>query len=254
MAKQRTTQCRTLLLREWRETAVLLRSVPAPVAALFTVSVVCMNLLANKTLIQTEYLALDGGILLSWMAFLCMDMITRHFGAKAANRITFFAAGVNLLTSLIFFLAGSIPSSADDYTALDGILRGTWFILLSSTVAFLISGVLNNLLNAAIGSLFRKKPDSRLAFFTRSYVSTLIGQFADNLIFALLVFRLFAPVFWDGFSWTVPQCLMCALTGAAAELLMEVLFSPIGYRVTQSWRALGVGKEYFDFIKKEKKQ
>ena len=31
--------------------------------ALFVISVIAMNILANKTLIQTEYLALDGGIL-----------------------------------------------------------------------------------------------------------------------------------------------------------------------------------------------
>ena len=45
---------------------------------------------------------------------------------------------------------------------------------------------------------------------------------------------------------------MCALTGAVAELIMEILFSPIGYRVTKKWSALSVGKEYFDFIKKDK--
>lgn len=254
MSQEKTNRLFAALRQEGKKTALLLRCVPSPVVALFTVGVVCMNLLANKTLVQTDYLALDGGILLSWLAFLCMDMITRHFGAGAANRITFFAAGVNWLTSLIFFIAGSIPSSADDYSALDGILRGTWFILLSSTIAFLVSGVINNLLNAAIGRLFRKNPNGKLAFAARSYFSTFIGQFADNLLFALLVFRLFAPIFWDGFSWTIPQCLMCALTGAVAELLMEVLFSPIGYRVTKRWQELGVGKEYFDFIKKEKNQ
>ena len=36
--------------REKEETAVLLNSVPATVLTLFVVSVICMNLLANKTL------------------------------------------------------------------------------------------------------------------------------------------------------------------------------------------------------------
>ena len=61
----------------------------------------------------------------------------------------------------------------------------------------------------------------------------------------------FAPRFWDGFHWTVLQCTTCALTGAVAELIMEVIFSPMGYRIIQKWRAEAVGKEYLDFMEKE---
>ena len=58
----------------------------------------------------------------------------------------------------------------------------------------------------------------------------------------------FAPIFWDGFSWTFNQCLMCSLTGAVIELIFEVIFSPIGYKITQRWKANGVGKEYIDKV------
>ena len=44
----------------------------------------------------------------------------------------------------------------------------------------------------------------------------------------------------------------CALTGAVAELIMEIVFSPIGYRITKKWRADNVGKEYFDYIERTK--
>ena len=47
--------------REREQTAILLRSIPATVMTLFVVSVICMNLLANKTLLQLEWIALDGG-------------------------------------------------------------------------------------------------------------------------------------------------------------------------------------------------
>ena len=40
-------------------------------------------------------------------------------------------------------------------------------------------------------------------------------------MFSVIVFVWFAPIFWDGFHWTVLQCTTCALTGAAAELVME---------------------------------
>lgn len=237
--------------KSWIEFKLLLRSIPATVVTLFVVSVICMNLLANKTLIQLDWIALDGGILISWLSFMCMDIITKHFGPKAANRISILAAGINLLTCLIFFVASIIPSTADDYTAFNGIFGGTWFILLGSTIAFLASAVINNTMNWMIGKSFRKNPDGKLAYATRTYVSTFIGQFMDNLIFAVIVFMFFAPIFWDGFCWTFIQCVMCSLTGALAELVMEIVFSPIGYKITKKWQAESVGKEYFEFVGKD---
>ncbi len=237
------------LKREKEETVILLRCIPATVVALFVVSVICMNLLANKTLVQTSWLALDGGILISWLSFLCMDIITKHFGPKASNKIALLAAAINLLTCLIFYVASIIPSDADDYTALNQILGGTWFILLGSTIAFLASAVINNFLNWTIGKAFRKNPDGKAAFAARTYISTFIGQFMDNLIFAIIVFVVFAPIFWDGFHWTLLQCVTCALTGAVAEVIMEIVFSPFGYRAVTKWKKHNVGQEYLAYIK-----
>ena len=240
------------LRKLYNETKILLRSIPATVVTLFAISVVCMNLLANKTLLQLDWIALDGGILISWLSFLCMDIITKHFGPRASTIISIHASVINLLTCLIFFVASIIPSNANDYSAFDSIFGGTWFVLLGSTIAFLTSALINNLLNHMIGKCFRRKPDGKLAYVTRSYVSTFIGQFLDNFIFSVIVFVFFAPIFWDGFCWTVLQCATCALTGAIAELIMEIAFSPIGYRLTKKWKAEQVGKDYFDYIEKEK--
>ena len=238
----------------YTETKILLRSIPATVVTLFAVSVVCMNLLANKTLVQVDWIALDAGILISWLSFMCMDMITKHFGPRASTIISIHAAAINLLTCLIFFVASIIPSNARDYSSFDSIFGGTWFVLLGSTVAFLASAVINNTLNFAIGKCFRKNPDGKLAFAMRSYVSTFVAQFLDNFIFSIIVFVFFAPIFWNGFSWTPLQCATCALTGAVAELIMEIVFSPIGYRITKKWREQNVGKEYLDHIEKEKRK
>lgn len=238
------------LKRERTETVLLLRSVPSVVVSLFVVSVICMNLLANKTLVQTDWIALDGGILISWMSFLCMDIITKYFGPKASSKIAVLAAGINLFTCLVFYIASVIPSNADDYTALNTLFGGTWFILLGSTTAFLTSAVLNNFLNWAIGQAFWKNPDGKLAYAVRTYLSTFVGQFIDNLIFSVIVFVGFAPIFWDGFHWTMLQCTVCALTGAVAELVMEIVFSPFGYRLVKQWKKDHVGQEYLSYIQK----
>lgn len=238
------------LNREKKENEILFNSIPAPTVALFVVSVICMNLLANKTLLQLDWIALDGGILISWLSFMCMDVVTKHFGPKASTKISVLAAGINLLTCFIFFVASIIPSNANDYSSFNEIFGGTWFVLLGSTIAFLSSACINNVLNWMIGKAFKKNPDSKVAFATQSYISTFVGQFLDNFIFSVIVFIFFAPVFWGGFHWTLIQCSMCALTGAVAELIMEIAFSPIGYRIITKWKQSGIGKEYINYISK----
>ena len=238
--------------REIETMRILLHSIPATVVTLFVVSVICMNLLANKTLLSLPWIALDGGILISWLSFMCMDIITKHFGPGASNRISVLASCINLLTCAIFFLAAVIPSNAGDYTAFDGIFGGTWFILLSSTIAFLTSAWLNNTLNWLIGRGFRRNPDGKLAYAMRTYVSTFIGQFFDNFLFSVIVFTFFAPIFWDGFRWTPLQCAMCALMGAVAELIMEIVFSPAGYRITRYWQKNNVGKAYLEHLERSR--
>ncbi len=233
--------------KSFKESVVLLRSIPSPVVALFVISVVAMNLLANKTIYQNEIIAIDGGILVSWLSFLSMDVVTKHFGPRASTRMSIFAVLVNLLTCLIFWIASIIPTK-DDFSAFNMVVGGTWFILLSSTIAFISSAILNNLMNYATGKMFKKNPDGKLAFFVRSYVSTFIGQFFDNLIFAVLTFMVFAPIFWNGFHWTFIQCLTCSILGALLELAMEAIFSPIGYAVTKNWKKNDIGRAYFDLV------
>ena len=231
----------------FKDYQLLLKNVPALVMTLFCASVILMNLAANKTIVSIgSWFALDGGILVSWLSFMTMDIVTKRFGPKAATRLSIVATLVNLLACLVLFIVAKIPSSVDDYTALNSIFGGTWFILLSSTIAFIASAIINNFMNSAIGKMFKRNPDGKAAYVTRTYISTFLGQFFDNLIFAALTFMLFAPIFWDGFSWTFLQCITCALTGAVAELIMEVIFSPIGYKICQKWKKENIGKEYIE--------
>lgn len=244
------------------EFRLLLTSVPPLLLVFFILSVFAMNLLANKSIaLPVDWLALDCGIIVSWFAFLAMDMITKHFGPKAATQLSLLATAVNLVLCLVFFIGSLIPGMwGEAYvegseTLLNGALNrtfgGTWYVLLGSTIAFIVSSVVNNFTNFAVGRTFSRRPDGFGAYICRSYVSTAIGQFTDNLVFALLVSHQF-------FGWTLLQCVTCALTGMAVELLCEVLFSFFGYRVCEGWKKRGVGADYLKYkndiytIKEEK--
>ena len=221
---------------EFRE---MLKTVPPLLLTLTVLAVVGMNLLANKSIVNLDWLALDAGFLLSWMAFLTMDILTHCYGPRAATLFSVFALLLNLLMAGIFFAASRIPgvwgesfvegSEGVINAALDNTFGGTWYIIFGSSAAFITSAFVNNFLNAGIGKLLKNR-EGFGQFALRSYVSTFIGQFVDNLVFALLVSRIF-------FGWTMLQCFTCAVTGAIAELLFEIVFSPLGYRISKRIKA-----------------
>lgn len=244
-----------LLKKEFNEFCVLLKSVPSLVVVLFIMSVFSMNLLANKSIdIPFSWLALDCGIIVSWFAFFTMDILTKRFGPKAATQITVLAIAVNLFFCLLLFIGSVIPgmwgeSFVDGSEnvingALNNTFGGTWYVVLGSTAAFLISAIVNNLSNFGIGKLFKKNPDGLGAYVMRAYVSTAAGQFVDNLTFALIVSHFF-------FGWTIVQCLTCAATGMLVELLCEGLFFYPGFAITRRWQKNSVGEEYLKLRREE---
>ena len=138
------------LTTEIKET---LRSIPGLVTTIFILSCVCMNLLANKSIFNTQYLAVTAGIFFSWIAFLCMDCVCKRFGSRAATILNTTATVIALVTALIFALIVKVPGiwasvfSAPEGTgdavnaALDGTFSSTWYIVVGSTIALFLGGL-----------------------------------------------------------------------------------------------------------------
>ena len=230
------------------EFRLLIQSVPTVIFTLFVIAVFLMNLMANKSItVPFDWLAVDCGLLVSWFVFLVLDILTKHFGPKAATQLSIFATVLNLLICGIFFIISIIPGTwGESYvsgsetiinTALDNTFGGTWYIILGSATAFISAAFINNFLNFFVGKVFKRNPDSVIAYLCRSYVSTAFAQFADNFLFAILVSRVF-------FGWTLTQCVTCSILGMVVELLYEMIFSLFGYRICEKWRKNKVGKEY----------
>lgn len=235
-----------IIVKEAEEYRVLLRNVPAMTMIFFILAGVFMNLFAQKELLSLKFVALDCGFMLSWISFLCMDMITKRFGARAAIKLSFLSVGVNIATSIIFYIMsviGTTWSAGYEYdyeianSAINSTIGGTWYVILGSMIAFLVSSVVNALVNEAIGKAFQS--DSFKVYAARTYISTALGQFTDNLVFATLVSAIF-------FAWTWTQVIVCSLVGGLFELVAEMIFSPIGFKVCNNWTAQGIGQEYIN--------
>lgn len=228
---------------------VLMRSVPPLVMMFLAISTTLMNLMAQKELLNISWLALDCGFLLSWLSFLCMDMLTKRFGAKAAIQLSLTSVAVSLFVSLVLFVTsvvGNNWSAAYNYengdivnAALNETFGGTWYVIAGSMIAFAVAAIVNAVVNESIGKMTKK--NNFRSFALRSYVSTAIGQFVDNFVFATVVSKVF-------FGWTWQQVFFCSIAGAVAELVSEIIFSPVGFKVCRKWEKHNVGHEYLDYV------
>lgn len=233
---------KTRIKNEWAELKVLVSKVNPLLMTFFVLAVVAMNLLANKSIDLSwvpgnngnyPWLALDCGILVSWLAFFAMDNIVRRLGPKASTQMTIIAVFINLIICAVFLLAGNISGAwGESYvdvggdlinTALDNTISGTWYVLMGSTIAFISSAVVHGLTSNAISKLFKDKEGLK-AYAVCSFFATSLGQFVDNMIFALIVSLNF-------FGWNLLQCVMCAVTGMLVEFLLSVIFVPLGHKL-----------------------
>ena len=232
----------------WRDTKLLLRSVPSLVISVFFLSVVCMNLMAGRELYRSAYFCINSGLALSWISFLCMDCICKRFGPQASLKISILAMLVNILCCLIFkvltmtpgrwaaFYAAGDPAVGEMiHAGVDSTFGSAWYVVLGSAAAMLLSSIVNAVLNQAVGS--RTDHGDFQGFAVRSLVSTCAAQWVDNFVFSALVSHVF-------FGWNWTQVLICSTTSMIIELVAEAVFTPLGYRISRAWEQEDVGREY----------
>ena len=236
--------------KEWLKT---LRSVPSLALALITVATVLMNILANKSIINLPWLIQDAGILMSWVGFLVGDLLVKAFGSKNAIRVNLTCLGISLFISGLLAIVAVVPgewSPVFDPTinpgdlgsninaAVNSVMGNVWYVILGSAVASAVGLVVNGLTQGLlIKKIETKHGDKYWGFFVASAASTMIGQIIDNMVFALLVSVKF-------FGWTWTQVMVCSLTGAIFELIIELVFSPLTYKISKNWKKSGIGTEW----------
>lgn len=243
--------------KEWIKT---LRAVPGLALALIVVANILMNVLANKSIIELKipgmdsyWLIQDAGICLSWIGFLVGDLIVRNFGAKHAIRINLTALVISLLVSLLLVLVGYIPGTwspefnySDPQIAkavgvsINAVMGNVWYVILGSAIASACGLIINNIAQDRIlKKISDRHGDHYWGYLLAGGLSTIFGQVLDNFVFASLVSVHF-------FHWTWLTALMCSLDGALLELVVEMLFTPLTYRISKNWDKNHIGKNWLD--------
>lgn len=235
--------------KEWIKT---LRSIPSVVFALCVLANVLMNILANKSIINLPYLVQDAGIIMSWVGFLAGDLIVRAFGTKNAIRVNITCLLLSLFVSALLLIVSFVPGEwspvyeyAEEYadminSSINEIIANQWYVILGSALASLVGLITNNLIQGTmLKAIIKKHGDHYIGYLFASAISTIFGQFLDNLVFAAVISLHF-------FGWTVAQVFMCSLFGALLELVLEMIFTPITYRISLNWKKNGIGTEWIE--------
>lgn len=167
------------------------------------VATIVANLAVLKTAFFPGYgsdIALGTGIFTS--VFLCNDIINEYYGKQKALKavaVGFFSYLTFL--GMLFIITAYRPavSSLDSHQALLLILSPAPAIFLASIVAYLCS----QYLDLVLYRMLKKMTDGRFMAF-RSFISTAIGSFCDNVIFSLLAWYVLAaqPLSLTKIWWT----------------------------------------------------
>lgn len=190
--------------------------------AVYAVFTVVQNLFEMKTLGTPAFAFAGGGILLSWATFMIMDITTELFGKKETMKIYTFAGLINLfivvLSQVVILIPGVYP---EQNAAFAQIFSNGIRTALASFAAFWFGNFVNMQIMIKLKS--KANSNSKFLLFIRAVVSTIFGQFVDNLLFATLAF---APIGLSLFETSWTTILTTSLFGTFMETIIESCFVP----------------------------
>ena len=159
----------------------------------------------------------DGGIAIFPLTYIIGDLMVELYGKKLANYVIYIGFGLNILAVLIFLLVGTLPPYAgwEGQGAYQTILGFTPRILVGSLTAYVVSGVVNNIIFEKI-----RKRTGEKKLWLRSLGSSVVSKIIDNVLFKTIAFLGLLS-----FSEFMSQLIFAFV----ASLVLEVLLTPLTY-------------------------
>lgn len=134
--------------------------------------------------LDSFWVSFDAGLLVYPLTYILGDMLVELFGRKTANRVAWGCAGLNLLAFCAMKVADLLPAlQGVDNVNFDSALGLSSLVFLGSTIAFLVSQLVNNGLFEMIRHY---KGENNL--FSRVIGSSLIARVVDLVLFDLIAF------------------------------------------------------------------
>ena len=164
----------------------------------------------------------DGGAFLFPLTYIIGDVLSEVYGLRAARKAILIGFVMLVIAALTFWLV-QISPPADGYEnqdAFEAVLGFVPRIVLASICGYLVG----QLLNAYVLVRIKQRTKER-ALWLRLIGSTVVGEFADTLVFCTIAFYgiITGAEFWN-----------YVLVGYLYKTLLEVVLLPVTYPVIRA--------------------
>lgn len=188
------------------------------IVAVFVALLLISNIGAVK-LIEFGPFITDGGAFLFPLVYIVGDVLAEVYGWKAARRAIVVAFSMSALAAATFWLVQiSPPAQAwENQAAFEAVLGFVPRIVLASILGFLVGQLLN-----AYVLVWIKRRTQEGKLWARLLGSTVVGEFADTLVFCTIAF--YGVITGGDFITYV-------VVGFTYKTAVEVILLPVTYRV-----------------------
>jgi queuosine precursor transporter len=188
--------------------------------AVFTALVLISNITATKGVAFGPLLT-DGGFLVFPLTYVIGDVLSEIYGLKAAGRAIVVGFVMQALAVTAFWVTVHLPSAPgyENQEALATMVGSFTQLAVAGLAAFLVGQLVNAYVVVRI-----KQRTKENHLWARLLGSTVLGQFADTLVFCAIA----APVIGFG---DMRSFLTYAALGWVYKCAVEVVMLPVTYRV-----------------------
>ncbi|QXQ15603.1 queuosine precursor transporter [Skermania piniformis] len=201
--------------------------------AIFTATLIISNVCATKGVtfladlhiqlgpVQLLPINTDGAFFLFPLAYIIGDVLSEVYGFRAARRAILVGFGALLLAALSFWITTELPPAPfyPHQDALVTVIGVVPRLVIAGLAAYLVGQLLNSL---ALVIIKRWTGDRQL--WLRLIGSTVVGEFADTLIFCSIAAGVIGITTWADFVNYV-------IVGFVWKTMVEVFVLPVTYRV-----------------------
>ncbi|MDO9484595.1 MAG: queuosine precursor transporter [Actinomycetota bacterium] len=186
------------------------------IVGIFVGILIISNIAATK-LINFGPAILDGGAFVFPLAYIIGDILSEVYGFKAARRAIVLGFAMSILAAATFYLVqiSPAPEAYTNQEAFEAVLGFVPRIVLASVCGFLAGQLLNSYVLVKIKERTKEKH-----LWARLIGSTVVGEFADTLVFCTVAF--YGIITGAEFANYV-------IVGYFYKTLLEVVLLPITY-------------------------
>lgn len=186
---------------------------------LFVSCLIMANVLANQML-QFWVFAIDAGTLVFPITYVLSDVFSEVYGYRWSRRVTWVAAGMNLILALLIKLAIVLPQPEwYDGSHFSAAVGGSFRIVIASIVSY----VAGDFINDRIFRIMKRKPSLK-GFSVRAVVSSFGGSIVDTSLFVVIAFAGAMPV---------REMFPMIIITVAFKTVYEIIILPATYKVAK---------------------